>query len=58
MKLLKKKIRLGNVHTFFHQKFPKKDALPFDPYNADEENQALKLVLVTAVVHLVLYLDL
>ena len=40
---------------FTHQKFPKIDLLPVDPYNIDEKNQALKLLLVTAVVDLVLY---
>ena len=36
----------------------KKKALPLDPYDIDEKNQALKQVLVTAAVDLVLYLNL
>ena len=48
----------SNVHTFSYQKFPKNDPLSLDPYNIDEQNQALKLLLVTAIVDLVLYLDL
>ena len=60
MQLLKMKITLReftfkcftfNVHTCA-------PLLLLDPYNIDESNQALKLLSVTAVVDLVLYLDL
>ena len=37
--------------------FPKNDPLSIDPYNIDENNQALKLLLVTAAVEIVLYLN-
>ena len=46
------------VNTFSRQKFPKNNPLPFNPYDTDEKNQTLKLVLATAVVDLVLYLNL
>ena len=44
------------MHTFSHQNFPKNDPIPVEPYNIDEKNQALKLLLVTAIVNSVLYL--
>ena len=43
---------------FLVKSFLKATPSPLDPYNIDEKNQTLKLLLVTPVVDLVLYLDL
>ena len=53
LQLLKKKIILGNVHTFSHQMFPKKRSpLPL-AHTTDEKNQALKLLFAAAAADLV-----
>ena len=43
---------------FTHHTFPKIGPLSLDLSSIEEKNQALKLLLVTAAVNLVLYLDL
>ena len=57
MQLLKNKIILRNFHTFSNQVFPKMTPSPL-AHNADEKNQALKILFVTVAVDLVLQLDL
>ena len=43
---------------FLIKTFLKNDPVFFGPYNIDKKNQAFKLLVVTASVELVLYLDL
>ena len=46
-----------SIH-FLIKSFLKNDPVSLDPYNIDKKNQILKLLIVTAAVELVLYLDL
>ena len=43
---------------FLIKSFLKERSSPLDPYNIDEKNQTLKLLLVSLIVDVVLYLDL
>ena len=46
-----------SVHTYSDKFFFKNDPFPLEPCNIDEKDQALKLLLLTVAVDLVLYLD-